>query len=136
MEKHVAALYEPNSPSYEYYGARGIQVCNRWRKFDNFLADMGPCPSKKHTIDRLRNDGDYEPGNAQWATYAQQARNTSRSRFVTISGVTHILNDWAQIAGIDFKTLAQRIKHGWPEDRLLDAPHTPRTPPVMKRSKA
>lgn len=65
----------PNHIGYRYYGARGITVCERWRDFANFFADMGPKPSPKHTIDRKENDKGYEPGNCRWATYQQQRLN-------------------------------------------------------------
>lgn len=66
----------PNYKPYPNYGGRGITVCDRWRdSFEAFLADMGPRPSKKHTLDRLDNDGNYEPGNVAWRTYAEQSQN-------------------------------------------------------------
>lgn len=66
----------PNHPRYKHYGGRGIKVCERWLKFENFLADVGLAPSPKHTIDRFpNNDGDYEPDNFRWATYSEQNKN-------------------------------------------------------------
>lgn len=65
----------PKSVNYKYYGGRGIQVCSRWLNFENFFADMGPKPSKSHTIERLNNDGNYEPGNCCWALMSEQAKN-------------------------------------------------------------
>lgn len=65
----------PNNKQYKYWGGRGIIVCEEWRKFSNFYRDMGKRPPKR-TIDRINNDGNYEPGNCRWATNRQQRANT------------------------------------------------------------
>jgi hypothetical protein len=82
----------PNTRGYFYYGARGITVCARWRNsFEAFLADMGE-PPERHTLDRIDNDGIYEPGNCRWATLTEQLanrrsyRSRSAKRFVELHG--------------------------------------------------
>jgi hypothetical protein len=65
----------PKNRSYSDYGGRGIKVCQRWHLFENFLADMGERPTDKHQLDRIENDGNYEPGNVRWATRREQVRN-------------------------------------------------------------
>lgn len=71
----------PNNNRYRIYGARGITVCARWiNSFENFLADMGPKPTPKHSIDRIDPDGNYEPTNCRWATAKEQAANTRKRK--------------------------------------------------------
>lgn len=71
--------YEPQNRHFKYYGARGISVCERWHTFEDFLADMGDRPAGR-TLDRIDNDGNYEPGNCRWATAVEQRRNRRDSR--------------------------------------------------------
>ncbi len=99
--------------SSRHHGARGISVCERWEDFNNFLADMGERPAG-HSIDRIDNDGNYEPGNCRWATATTQARNTRVAVMLTIDGETKPLIEWAESVGISRAGLKSRIKSGWP----------------------
>jgi hypothetical protein len=88
-------------------------VCSRWRKFFAFVADVGPRPSPKHSIERIDNDGNYEPDNCRWATNAEQSRNMRTNRRITINGRTQILTDFAREAGLSMGCIYYRLKHGW-----------------------
>lgn len=69
----------PKANGYDGYGGRGITVCDRWRySFENFYADMGDRPSRDHSLDRIDNEGNYEPGNCRWATHSEQMKNRTR----------------------------------------------------------
>jgi len=70
----------PTSPRYARYGGRGITYCERWESFENFLADMGPRPSRDHSLDRRNNDGNYEAANCRWATDTEQGRNKGNTK--------------------------------------------------------
>lgn len=101
----------PNFPKYEYYGGRGIKVCDRWRDFANFYADMGPRPHGL-TLERIDNDGDYTPDNCRWATRKDQMRNQRITRRVTIDGKTYVAADLADQSGLKTDTIVERAKRG------------------------
>ncbi len=107
---------------YENYGGRGIAVCDRWREsFEAFLADMGKRTSPRHSLDRINNDGNYEPGNCRWATAQEQRRNTRQNRVVEFRGESMPLVAWAERIGIHPATLKTRLD-AWPVERALTTP--------------
>jgi len=110
---------DPKNKNYASYGERGIRVCDDWSSFDAFYRDMGPANGL--TLDRIDNDGNYEPGNCAWATLEAQARNRRNNRLLTHGGETKCLTEWAEIAGIDRNVFKQRIRRGWPMARALNA---------------
>lgn len=110
----VNRCHNPKEPTYPRYGGRGIKVCRRWREsFMAFLADLGPKPSPKHTLDRKNNDGNYEPRNCRWATRTEQARNKSNNRVLTHKGESLCLAEWAERTGIDCSIIKGRLRLGW-----------------------
>lgn len=104
------------------YGARGITVCKAWEDFATFFRDMGPKPTKQHTIERKNNDGNYEPANCRWATRAEQYRNMQRSVFVEYEGQRMLLTDVVAKLGVRRGIVYQRLKIGWPLDEALTVP--------------
>lgn len=119
----IARCEDPSSEHFDRYGGRGIVICERWRRdFSAFLADMGPLPSPKHSIERLRNDGNYEPGNCEWVTVKAQARNKSNNRVIVAFGQSKCLAEWAEAIGISPTSLAERIDRGWSPERAVSKP--------------
>lgn len=118
----LARCNNHNSASYHNYGGRGIEVCDRWYSFQSFYEDMGPRPSPQHSIDRINNDGNYEPGNCRWSTWSEQGRNRRSNVNIEFNGVTQTITEWARTLGIDRKTLRRRLKCGWSISDTLTRP--------------
>lgn len=103
--------FNTNEPAYPNYGGRGITMCQEWAEsFEQFFADMGPCP-KAHSIDRIDNNGNYEPGNCRWATRIVQNRNTRSAVMLTHEGQTMSLRDWADRMNMNFDKLRYRYEN-------------------------
>lgn len=100
-------------------------VCDRWRNsFEAFLADMGQRPSAKHTIDRINNNGNYEPGNCRWADIKTQNRNTRVNRVLEFRGESRCLTEWAEMFGLPDATIQYRLDvMGWDVDKALTTPN-------------
>lgn len=114
----------PRGEDFENYMGRGIKVCDRWKIFENFLADVGEPPSPAHSLDRFpNNNGNYEPGNVRWATRKEQNNNKRDNQFITWNGETHSRKEWARIVGISYRALISRLSRNWPMDRMLAREH-------------
>ena len=110
----IGRCERPSSNRFESYAGRGIAICDRWWDFGLFLADMGKAPGPEYSIERIDNDGDYEPGNCRWATATEQARNRRTTRWVTFRGETLSLAEWAERLGANYQLLWKRGKRdGW-----------------------
>lgn len=108
---------------FKYYGGRGVQVCERWmNSFEAFYEDMGPRPSRKHSIDRINNHGDYEPGNCRWVVQRTQMRNTSQNHVIEHDGRSVCLEEWSELTGLPASAIRKRLKRGWPVKDALETP--------------
>lgn len=107
--------------SHPAYAGRGIKVCERWNDFRNFLADMGERPANK-SLDRIDNNGDYEPGNCRWSTAKQQQRNRRNTVHFVIDGKKQSVGDLAELHGLPVKLVRNRLAVGWSIEKALASP--------------
>lgn len=109
----------PLDIGYENYGARGIRMCDEWsRDFEAFLLDMGPRPPSM-SLDRIDNNGNYEPINCRWATRRSQNNNRRNNRFLEAEGVSMTLAEASRKSGLAPALVSNRLRRGWPIDRAL-----------------
>jgi hypothetical protein len=102
--------FNKNDNRFKDYGGRGITVCKRWAdNYQNFLSDMGLPPTRNHQIDRIDNNGNYEPSNCRWVTQTQNSRNKRNNRLITAFGKTQTLVEWEEETGIAAPTIRRRI---------------------------
>lgn len=117
----IARCYLPATGSYEYYGGKGVKVCDRWREsFEAFLEDVGLRPSPKHVLSRKENDKDFTQDNAAWTLGHDARRNNRNTRLFEINGRTLCLEDWAKEYGIGKSTLHYRLSKGLTMREALD----------------
>lgn len=116
--------YNPNSNRYHCYGGRGIRVCDEWKNsFQNFKEwAVNNGYADNLTLDRINNNGNYEPSNCRWVTNKQNTNNTRRNRLLTYNGETHTMSEWCEIIGIKLQTLSARIYRGWSVDDAITKP--------------
>jgi hypothetical protein len=119
-----ARCYDRKTIGYKNYGGRGIRVCEKWlNDYPAFLKDVGMKPTPEHSLDRIENDGDYEPGNCKWSTKVEQRRNNRQGVHpVTINGITKIICDWAKASGVPEEAISSRLRHGWDPERAVYCP--------------
>lgn len=119
----------PKHPSYPDYGGRGIGVCKRWLRFENFLTDMG-LPDNLGLggayIERIDNDKGYDLGNCRWATVEEQLLNRRNTVKVTLNGITKPLLSWCEEMELDYHVALARLRAGKPIEKILEK-HRPRT---------
>lgn len=116
--KMIARCTNPNQAGWEHYGGRGITVCNEWRRFEAFFADMGERPEGK-SLDRIDVNGNYEKSNCRWATQSEQMSNTRHNRWITYQGEAYTLSALARKFGLGTKTLEGRLNRGWAIERAV-----------------
>lgn len=117
--KMMARCFDTNDRAYYRYGGRGISVCKEWATFPaQFFSDIGEKPPGTE-LDRIDNNGNYEPANCRWATPRQQSNNRRSNRFIKFRGKSKTIMEWERDTGINRRTITQRLDHGWPVARIL-----------------
>jgi len=121
--KMISRCHNPNYPESKYYSERNIEVCKEWRQsFIAFYEHIGPKPDTKCSIDRIDNNGNYEPGNVRWANSMTQNNNTRRNHFVTIRGWVLTISQWARFSGIKPGIIYYRLQRGWSPEKSVFHP--------------
>lgn len=123
----------PAAIDYPRYGGRGIVICDRWlHSFENFLADMGLRPDGLQ-LDRIDNEGNYEPTNCRWISKRGNARNRSSNVLLTVDGVTKTATEWGEETGLG-ETILSRISRGWSHERAVRTPIEARYKPKRQQA--
>lgn len=121
-----------NTPFFKWYGGRGISVCERWRSsFIDFFADMGESPTKKHSLGRIDNDGNYEPGNVEWQDMRTQSLNKRSNHYIEHKGERLTITQWATKLGLNYITIINRLQRG----KTLEQAFSPVKPIYEKRER-
>lgn len=118
----VQRCTNPENAAWESYGGRGIKIDPEWLDFRNFLRDVGPRPSRNHSIDRIDVNGHYEPGNVRWATRLEQNRNKRSNRIIEYRGRRMCLAEAAEYSPVRQETIRQRLNSGWPVQSAVETP--------------
>jgi len=119
MHSRCANLNEPN------YGGRGIKVCDEWRRFEVFAADMGSTFDPRLELDRIDSEGDYSASNCRWIPRRAQQRNKRANHVVSWRGQSMTVQDWSEALGIKPNTIIHRLRRGWALDRAMSEGASP-----------
>lgn len=116
--------YDTKHTYYLHYGGRGIKVCDEWK--DDFMCFYTWAINNGYndtlTLDRVDNDGDYEPNNCQWSTMRKQSNNRRSNVYITYNKTTHTMAEWARIKGMSRNVLWDRLHSGWSIEKALTTP--------------
>ncbi len=115
----------PKHSGFHRYGGRGIKVCEKWQSFPGFLEDMGERP-KGMVLDRIDNNGNYEPGNCRWISQMENSNNKRDNVFFEFNGKRQTLSQWSRELGLNRRLLGDRRRKGWSTERMLTEPVNPR----------
>jgi hypothetical protein len=115
--------YDQNTSYYAEWGGRGIKVCDAWRdSFEMFFRYVGERPTSRHSLDRIDNDGNYEPGNVRWAVPKTQSRNHRSNRIVEVGGRSITLAEAVEQSPVPYNTVLYRLKRGWSVESAISLP--------------
>lgn len=117
--------YNENNERYKDYGGRGIKFHGLWKenykKFEeDIIKEIGLPTINKNQLDRINNNGNYEPGNLRWISAKENSRNKRNNNLITIDNITKTLAEWSELSNIDSRVISTRLKSIWPEYRLLE----------------
>jgi hypothetical protein len=119
----MGRCYDPTDDAYKNYGGRGIKVCDRWHDVRNFISELPDGYQRGLEIDRINNDGNYEPGNVKWSTRVENCTNRRTARKITFDGRIQTLSQWGEEKGLARATLVYRLDYlNWSIERALTEP--------------
>lgn len=117
----ISRCENPNCRGYHNYGGRGISVCDEWKNdflaFKNWAEKNGYCDGL--TLERINNNGNYEPNNCSWKTKKEQNNNRRTNRLLTFNDITHTIMQWSEICGVSFSAIVKRLDRGWSIEDIL-----------------
>lgn len=118
----IRRCYDPRHPSWQWYGGRGIRVCDEWRSApEPMFEHVGPRPTFFHQLDRIDNDGHYAPGNVRWATPRENSWNRPDVKLLEYGGIAMPAKAWARAFEISPTTMRNRLSRGWSLDEIAEA---------------